>query len=49
MPNCSVTRYETASPDVGGMVLRLASFVAPLEDSGTQVTREPDAPVAPKA
>lgn len=50
VPNCSVTSYgyDPAVGKRGGMALRQASFVAPLEASGTPVTQEPDVTAAPK-
>ncbi len=48
--NCSVTSYEF-DPNLGRrgkLALRLFNFVAPLEEAGEEVTRKPDAPVAPK-
>jgi len=46
--NCSVTLYELdpRAGRHGQMVLRTYNFVAPLEQEGTPVTVEPDAPVA---
>lgn len=48
--NCSVTSYEfdPALGRRGKLALRLFNFVAPLEETGTPVTRKPDAPVATK-
>jgi broad specificity phosphatase PhoE len=48
--NCSVTAYafDPALGRQGKLALRLYNFVAPLEEAGAEVTREPDAPVAPK-
>lgn len=50
VPNCSITSYEfdAAAGQRGGMVLRLANFVAPLLQADTVVTRAPDVPAAPK-
>ena len=51
VPNCGVTLYEF-DPAAGGrgkLVLRVANFVAPLVETGTPVTSEPDVPVAPKS
>jgi broad specificity phosphatase PhoE len=48
--NCSVTSYEF-DPTLGRrgkLALRLFNFVAPLEEAGAEVTRQPDAPVATK-
>jgi broad specificity phosphatase PhoE len=46
--NCSVTRYDfvRTTEGRGEMALALYNFVAPLEDAGEPVTREPEAPVA---
>ena len=51
VPNCSVTSYEydAGAGHRGGLVLKLANFVAPLLEEGTPVTREPDVPAAPKS
>lgn len=51
VPNCSVTSYayDPAVGKRGGMALRLASFVAPLEAAGTPVTEEPDVTAAPNS
>ncbi len=50
LANCSVTSYELE--DEGGrhgqMALRLFNHVAPLEAADTEVTTEPDVPVAAK-
>jgi broad specificity phosphatase PhoE len=48
VPNCSITSYEIEAGDPPRLALRLESFVAPLEEAGTAVTREPDVPVAAK-
>lgn len=50
VPNCSVTSYEYDSSigKNGKLVPRLVNFVAPLQQAGTAVTREPDALAAPK-
>ena len=48
--NCAVTSYEF-DPDLGRkgkLALRLYNFVAPLEEAGEEVTRAPDANVAPR-
>ena len=48
--NCSVTSYEF-DPTLGRrgkLVPRLFNFVAPLEEAGEKITRQPDVPVAPK-
>jgi broad specificity phosphatase PhoE len=50
LANCSVTAYQF-DPSLGKrgkLTLRLFNFVAPLEEAGEKITREPDAPVAPK-
>ena len=51
VPNCGVTLYEfdAARGTRGKLVLRMANFVAPLEELGTPVTTEPDVPGAPKS
>jgi len=48
--NCSVTAYEydLSLGRHGKLALRRFNFVAPLEEAGAAVTREPDVPVAPK-
>jgi broad specificity phosphatase PhoE len=48
--NCSVTSYEfdPLLGRQGKLALRLYNFVAPLEEAGAEVTRQPDAPVATK-
>lgn len=50
VPNCAVTSYhfDPAAGLGGGMVLREANFVAPLQQAGARVTAAPDAPAAPK-
>ena len=51
VPNCSVTAYEF-DPTLGKngkLALRLANFVAPLEEQGAPVTAEPDVPAAPRS
>ncbi len=48
--NCSLTAYEF-DPGLGKhgkLALRRFNFVAPLEEAGAPITREPDVPVAPK-
>lgn len=48
--NCSITSYEF-DPTLGRrgkLALRLFNFVAPLEEGGADITRQPDAPVATK-
>jgi broad specificity phosphatase PhoE len=51
VPNCSVTSYsfDPGQGKHGKLVLKLASFVAPLEAAGTPVTVQKDVPAAPKA
>jgi broad specificity phosphatase PhoE len=51
VPNCSVTSYSFDSTQgrQGKLLLKLSSFVAPLEDAGTPVTVQKDVPAAPKA
>lgn len=51
VPNCSVTSYayDQAVGKRGGMALQLASFVAPLEETGTPITEEPDVTAAPNS
>ena len=46
--NCAVTEYRLDADrgQHGELLLHLYNFVAPLEDRGTPVTAEPDAPVA---
>jgi probable phosphoglycerate mutase len=48
--NCSVTEYEQGIDAVGRaqMSLRCYNHVAPLEEAGEKITREPDAPAAPR-
>ncbi len=52
LANCSITTYELEEGDGDGrharLVLGLFNHVAPLEDSGTAVTTQPDVPVASK-
>lgn len=50
LANCSVTTYtyDATVGKRGGMALRGYNFVAPLLEAGTEITREPDAPVAPR-
>jgi len=48
--NCSVTSYRF-DPDQGlhgKLALELYNFVAPLEEAGAEITREPDVPIGPK-
>ena len=51
VPNCSVTSYEfdPSAGRKGKLVLRQANFVAPLRETGTPITAEPDMPAAPKS
>ena len=51
VPNCGITeyRYDPKAGKHGKLVLVQANFVAPLEDSGTPVTDQPDMPAAPKS
>ncbi|MBI3730208.1 MAG: histidine phosphatase family protein [Burkholderiales bacterium] len=51
VPNCGITeyRFDTAAGKNGKLVLVQANFVAPLIETGTPVTSNPDVPVAPKA
>ena len=46
--NCAVTEYrlDASRGQHGELILHRYNFVAPLEDRGTPVTAEPDAPVA---
>ena len=52
VPNCAVTIYRALSAQEGrtdtAMKLLQANFLAPLHEAHTPVTREPDAPTAPK-
>jgi broad specificity phosphatase PhoE len=47
VPNCSVTAYEfdPSAGRKGKLVLQYANLVAPMRESDTPVTREPDAPL----
>ncbi|CAN7570804.1 histidine phosphatase family protein [Duganella sp. LjRoot269] len=51
VPNCGITeyRYDPGAGKHGKLVLVRANFVAPLEESGTPVTHQPDLPAAPKS
>ena len=51
VPNCGITeyRFDPAAGKHGKLVLVQANIVAPLEDSGTPVTDQPDLPAAPKS
>jgi broad specificity phosphatase PhoE len=51
VPNCGVTSYAF-DPSVGKngkLVLQVANFVAPLEETGTPITAKADVPAAPKS
>ena len=51
VPNCSVTAYDF-DPNAGKhgeLVLQFANFLAPMEESDTQVTRAPDVPTNKQA
>ena len=50
LANCSVTSYELEKGSGGHahLDLRLFNHVAPLEQEGTEVTAEPDVPLAPQ-
>jgi probable phosphoglycerate mutase len=43
--NCAVTEYAHDQGRSAGMVLQAYNFVVPLQEQGTQVTAEPDAPL----
>jgi hypothetical protein len=51
VPNCGITeyRFDPSAGKHGKLVLVQANIVAPLEDSGTPVTDQPDLPSAPKS
>ena len=51
VPNCGVTSYafDPEAGKHGKLVLQIANFVAPLEQTGTPVTAKPDMPAAPKS
>lgn len=51
VPNCGVTSYafNREAGKHGKLQLDLCNFVAPLEQSGTPVTDQPDMPAAPKS
>lgn len=51
IPNCSVTSYEfdPTRGRNGKLMPRLINFVAPLQETGTPITAEPDVPAAPKS
>ncbi len=51
VPNCGITeyRFDPAAGKHGKLVLVQANFVAPLEETGTPVTHQPDLPAAPKS
>jgi len=52
--NCGVTEYrlrgphDASAPTEASLELVTYNFVAPLQDEGTPVTTQPDAPVAPR-
>jgi 2,3-bisphosphoglycerate-dependent phosphoglycerate mutase len=48
--NCSLTTYsfDASAGLKGRLVLKSYNFVAPLTEAGAEITREPDAPAAPK-
>jgi broad specificity phosphatase PhoE len=50
LANCSITsyRYDGELAREGHLALELFNFVAPLEAAGEDVTRDQDAPVAPR-
>lgn len=50
VPNCSVTSYvfDPGFGRKGKLVVQLVNFVAPLAETGTPITIEPDVPAAPK-
>lgn len=50
VPNCGITEYrlDVQAPNGGKLVLVQTNFVAPLVESGTPVTRQPDNPAAAK-
>jgi broad specificity phosphatase PhoE len=51
VPNCGVTSYEfdPTRGKTGKLALKLVNFVAPLRDTGTPVTVEPDVQSAPRS
>jgi len=51
VPNCGVTeyRFDPQAGKHGKLALVQANFVAPLEQTGTPVTHQPDMPAAPKS
>ncbi|MET0319568.1 MAG: histidine phosphatase family protein [Duganella sp.] len=51
VPNCGITeyRFDPTLGKRGKLALVQANFVAPLEESGTPVTDQPDMPAAPKS
>ncbi|HEX7983190.1 MAG TPA: histidine phosphatase family protein [Duganella sp.] len=51
VPNCGITEYhfDPRAGKHGKLVLVQANFVAPLEETGTPVTHQPDMPAAPKS
>lgn len=46
--NCSVTSYNAADEESGGVTLDLFNFVAPITEAGEVVTTKADVPLAPK-
>ena len=46
VPNCSVTSYERSGDEHVALSLRLTNFTAPVVETGTPVTAEPDQPAA---
>jgi len=51
VPNCGITeyRFDPQAGKHGKLALVQANFVAPLEQTGTPVTHQPDMPAAPKS
>jgi len=51
VPNCGITeyRFDPQAGKHGKLALVRANFVAPLEQTGTPVTHQPDIPAAPKS
>ncbi|MYN18971.1 histidine phosphatase family protein [Rugamonas sp. FT107W] len=51
VPNCGITeyRFDPQAGKHGKLALVQANFVAPLEQTGTPVTHQPDVPAAPKS
>lgn len=46
--NCGVTEYRLAAEDDAALTLVTYNFVAPLEETDTPVTTQPDVPAAPR-